>query len=158
MTGKVYLLVDNVRSLYNVGSLFRSADAVGVDKIYLSGYSGVEIINGKTQLHTKLNKTGLEGVNTPWEYVDDPQNLIAKLKQNRVSIYALETTPGSKDYAKIKYNFPLCLIAGHEREGVNQKLLELADNIIKIPMHGKGKSLNVAVAASIALYEIIKYE
>ena len=158
MDNQIFLLVDQVRSLYNVGSIFRIADAVGVEKIYLSGYSGIEIINGKPQLHAKIIKTGLEGVNTSWEYIENPIDFIKKLNIKEIKIYALELTKNSQEYTEIKYCFPLCLIVGHEREGVNKKLLDLSDNVIKIPMYGKGKSLNVAIATAIVLYEIKKYE
>lgn len=158
MKNDVSVLVDQVRSLYNVGSIFRIADAVGATKIYLSGYSGIEVINGKPQLHCKINKTSLEGINTPWEYVEEPVKFIVKLKENKTNIYALELTADSSAYNKIKYRFPLCLIVGHEREGVNNNLLKLADKTIQIPMYGKGKSLNVAVATAVALYQIINNE
>lgn len=158
MINDVSVLVDQVRSLYNVGSIFRVADAVGANKIYLSGYSGVEIINGKPQLHRKINKTGLEGINTPWEYVEDPAKYIAQLKASKVNIYALEITSDSEIYNKVEYRFPLCLIVGHERRGVDNNLLKLADKTIRIPMYGKGKSLNVAVATAVALYQIINNE
>lgn len=158
MKNDVSLLVDHVRSLYNVGSIFRVADAAGANKIYLSGYSGIEIINGQPQLHSKISKTGLEGINTPWEYVEDPVKFIANLKENKINIYALELTADSNVYNKIKYRFPLCLIVGHEREGVNNNLLKLADGTIQIPMYGRGKSLNVAVAAAVTLYEMINNE
>lgn len=158
MKNDVSVLVDQVRSLYNVGAIFRIADAVGASKIYLSGYSGIDVINGKPQLHRKISKTGLEGIDTPWEYVEDPIKFITNLKEIKTNIYALELTADSNVYNTIKYRFPLCLIVGHEREGVNNNLLKLADSKIEIPMHGKGKSLNVAVATAVALYEIINNE
>jgi tRNA G18 (ribose-2'-O)-methylase SpoU len=149
---EVYVLLDSVRSLYNVGSIFRTAEAAGVKKIFLSGISGVERIGDKIFLHPKLRKTALEGLSMDWEYVENPSVKIRELQKTGVQVVSLELTPESKAYNKVSYSFPVCLIVGHEREGVSNKMNELADEKVYIEMSGKGKSLNVSVAAAIELF------
>jgi tRNA G18 (ribose-2'-O)-methylase SpoU len=151
---ELYLLVDNVRSVYNVGSIFRTCGAVGISKIFLSGISGVEKFGQKVRLHPKVLKTALDGANVPWEYCADPVKKLKKLKEMSVEIISLEITDKSQNYTKVKYSTPLCLVVGHERSGVQDSLLKAADKIISIPMMGKGKSLNVSVATGVALFEI----
>ena len=151
---EVYILLDSVRSLYNVGSIFRTADAVGVKKIYLAGISGVEKFGETVKLNPRLAKTALEGLNVPWEYCEDAATKLKGLKKDGVQIVSLELTPKSVDYKSANYKFPLCLVVGHETLGVRDEINELAASIIHIPMLGKGKSLNVSIAAAIALYEI----
>lgn len=148
------ILVDHVRSLYNIGAIFRTADAVGVDKIYLAGYSGTVKYGQRKFLHPKLAKTALAGVNVAWEQIDDPLAKIKDLKKKGFSIICLEQTNQSIDYTLVQYQFPICLVIGHEREGVSQPILDCADFIVELPMRGRGKSLNVASASAVVLYEI----
>lgn len=151
----IYILVDNVRSLHNVGSIFRTAEAVGVKKIFLSGISGIEKFGDTVKLNPRLEKTALEGLNLPWEYSEDALTKLIELKKSGVQIVSLELTPKSVDYRKASYKFPLCLVVGHETLGVSDEINKIADLVIQIPMLGKGKSLNVSVATAIALYQII---
>lgn len=153
---EIYLLINNVRSLYNIGSIFRTADAVGITKIFLGGYSGVAKIGQKTDLHPKLSKTALAGINIDWEHCPNTLTKISELKRNGVKIYSLELTDKAISYDQTKYDFPLCLVVGHERDGVDQEIIEQSDETIYIPMNGAGKSLNVSVATAVAFYEIIK--
>lgn len=153
---EIYLLLDNIRSLYNVGAIFRTADASRVSKIYLSGISGVEKFGTEVRLHPKLHKTALAGIEVPWEYVDEPLLKLKELKKQGVQLVSLEITEKSLDFRKAEYKFPLCLVVGHETLGVNDEINQMADVVIKIPMLGKGTSMNVSVATGIALYEIIK--
>lgn len=150
----VYILLDDVRSAYNVGSIFRTAEAVGVSKILLSGISGVEKFGNSVKLNPRVSKTALEGKSVPWEYTENPIKTLKQLKADGVKIVSLELTPQSQNFNEASYNFPLCLVVGHEREGVKEEINDLADLKIQIPMFGKGKSLNVSVAAAIALYRI----
>lgn len=150
----IYLFLDNIRSAYNVGAIFRTAEAVGVKKIYLAGISGVEKFSDTVKLNPKVEKTALEGINLNWEYVADPLTKLSELKSRGVQIVSLELTPKSIDFRKMNYQFPLCLVVGHERVGVNDKINQIADQVVQIPMKGKGRSLNVAIATAIALYEI----
>lgn len=159
----IFLLVDNVRSIYNVGSLFRLADAVGITKLYLTGYTPYPKWRNDNRpayvaanTDKELRKTGLEGVNNvPWEHYENASKIVAKLKGGGVKIVVIEQLPESQNYLsylkKLK-GVPVCFIVGHEREGVRQELLDQADAAIEIPMFGKGKSLNVAMAATVVLY------
>lgn len=155
MEKEIYLLLDNIRSAYNVGAIFRTAEAVGVKKIYLSGISGVEKFSDTVKLNPKVAKTALEGINVPWEYTENTIEKLNALKNKGVQIVSLELTEKSVDYKKANYKFPLCLVVGHEREGVSSQVNEIADLIIQIPMQGIGKSLNVSVALAVALFNLL---
>jgi len=146
----VYIICDHIRSLYNVGSIFRTADAMGVTKIYLCGITG-------TPLQSGLQKVSLGAENfVAWEYKKSASLLINSLKKQGVKIVALELLAGqSIDLKKFKPQFPLALIVGNEVEGVSKNLLKKADDIVHIPMSGQKESLNVAVAFGIAGYSIM---
>ena len=145
------MICDNIRSLENVGSIFRTADALAVDKVFLCG------ISGKPPSH-KISKTALGAEKTvPWEYHKQTWRLLARLKKQGVFIAALEQTENSISLEKFSPKFPLALVIGHEAKGVSASVLALADAIIEIPMRGQKESLNVAVAFGIVGYEINKY-
>jgi 23S rRNA (guanosine2251-2'-O)-methyltransferase len=150
MPKSFFVVIDNVRSLENVGSVFRTADAMAVDKIYICGIS-------PTPENIKLAKTALGAEKTvAWAYHKQTWRLLEKLKQQGVCIVSLEQVPTSVTLEKFKPKFPLALVVGHEVKGVSPSALKLSDAIIEIPMHGKKESLNVAVAFGIAAYEINK--
>jgi len=143
-----YVLLNNIRSLYNVGSVFRTADGAGVDKIILTGITA-------NPPRKEISKTALGAEDTvPWEYIEYPDDAIKKLKSQGFQIVVLEQTEKSIDYKKAQYTFPVCLVIGHEREGVESEILQQADFIVQIPMHGRKESLNVSVAFGIVAYEI----
>lgn len=145
---KIRLLAHNVRSLWNVGSFFRTGDAFAIEKIYLTGYTG-------TPPRKEITKTALGAEEfVPWERADDPATVVDQLKKDGWSIVALELTDRAVDLQKFKPPEKLCLVVGHELSGVPQEILERADSVIKIPMLGKKESLNVAVAAGIALHHL----
>ncbi|HQK63687.1 MAG TPA: RNA methyltransferase [Candidatus Staskawiczbacteria bacterium] len=145
-----YVICDNIRSLENIGSIFRTADALGVTKIYLCGICG-------TPPNPKISKTALGAEkNIPWEYVKQTGRLIDKLEKQGIETVALEQDKNSIDYAKYRPNFPVALIVGNEVKGVSPKILQKCDKIIELPMVGKKESLNVSVAFGIAGYEIVK--
>lgn len=147
---EIYLIINNVRSAYNVGSIFRTADSAGVTKIYICGIS-------PTPEDAKVLKTSLGAEKSvPWKYCAQARRLLEKLRKAGMQIVALEQSRKSIDYKKFKPKFPLALIAGNEVRGLNKKILSLTDKIIEIPMYGKKESLNVAVAVGIALYKIIE--
>ena len=148
------LILDNIRSLYNVGAIFRIADGAGIDKIYLGGISGWQ----KNGLNPKLKKTALGAEESvAWGHHWQIWRIIDELKKDGFQIVALEQTAKSINYLKFKPKFPLALIIGNEKRGVSPGLLKRADKIIELPMSGKKESLNVAVAAGIAIYELNKY-
>jgi tRNA G18 (ribose-2'-O)-methylase SpoU len=147
----IRVVLDNIRSLNNVGSIFRTSDAAGIEKIYLCG------ITGKPP-RVEIHKAALGAEQSvPWEYFENPVEIIQKLKDEGLQIVILEHTDQPELYHKVKYEFPLCLVVGHEITGVSDEVVELADMAIEIPMFGMKQSLNVAVAYGIAVYEIIRH-
>jgi len=145
-----YVICDNIRSLENIGSIFRTADALKINKIFLCG------ICGKPP-HPKISKSALGSEKSvSWEYYGVGWRLIEKLKKEKVFVVALENTKNSLIYNKFKPKFPLALVIGNEVKGVLPSILKRADKIISLPMFGRKDSLNVAVAFGIAAYEINK--
>ena len=150
MKKEFYVICDNIRSLENVGSIFRTSDALGVTKIYLCG------ITGRPPQH-KISKTALGAEETiPWEYCRQTGRLIDKLKKSRINIIALEQDKKAVEFTKTKFNFPVALILGNEVKGVSKAILKKCDKIIYLPMSGQKESLNVSVAFGVAGYEIIR--
>jgi tRNA G18 (ribose-2'-O)-methylase SpoU len=155
MRKEFYVICDNIRSLENIGSIFRTSDALGVSKIFLCGISG-KLPAWETGLHKKIAKTALGAEKTvPFEYFKDTGRLIDKLKKDKIEIVALEQDKKAVPYDKFKPKFPLALIVGNEVKGVSKKILQKSDKIIFLPMHGKKESLNVSVAFGVAGYNII---
>lgn len=147
----VYILLDSIRSSYNVGSIFRTSDGAMVKKIFLCGYTPFP--PNKEVLKTALGST--ESVE--WEYVKDAKEVVKKLKEEGVTICALELTDNSiPHYEVCNAKFPICLIVGNEIKGVSDELIELCDFSIEIPQYGIKQSLNVAIAYGIAIYECRK--
>lgn len=147
----VYVILNSIRSNYNVGSIFRTSDGAMIEKLYLCGYTPHP--PKKEILKTALGTT--ESVN--WEYVKDPLNVIKELKSKGIKICALELTENSIPYYELtKNDFPLALVVGNEISGVSQDILDHCDFAIEIPQYGIKQSLNVAVAYGIAVYEIRK--
>lgn len=144
----VYVLLDNIRSTYNVGSIFRTSDGAMIQKLYLCGYTPHP--PKKEILKTALGST--ESVE--WKYVKDPREAVLELKSRGVKICALEQTSKSKVYYQLKPEvFPLCLIVGNEISGVSQDLIDLCDFSVEIPQFGIKQSLNVAVAYGVSIFE-----
>jgi len=146
----VYTLVENVRSLFNVGSIFRSADGAGISKLFLTGITA-------QPPHREIRKTALGAEeHVPWEYHADALQLVQRLRQEGVAIVVLEAGETSVAFDTAEYPFPLCLVVGNEFHGVSRPLIEAADLTVAIPMRGVKESLNVGVAFGIAAYEIMK--
>ncbi len=147
---KMILVLDDIRSLNNVGSLFRTCDCLGIGRIYLCG------ITGKPP-HRDIYKTSLGAENSiEWEYYHDIEALLHALKNQNYHIIGLEQTDSSINIC----NFatvakPIALIVGNEVEGVSDKALSLCDTILEIPQFGTKHSFNVAVSAGIALWELV---
>ena len=159
---EIYLILNNIRSAYNVGSIFRTADGAGVSKIYICGITPTPSSRNPSTgsgFSTKVEKTSLGAEKTvPWEYRKQTRKCLLELKNQNLNlkIIALEQSEKSINLFKFKPKFPLALIVGNEVRGINKKILSYADKIIEIPMHGKKESLNVAVATGIALYQLIR--
>jgi len=146
----VSILLDNVRSLYNVGAFFRTADATGCEKLYLCGITGRPPKPG-------IAKTALGSEETvPWEHRADPRELVLHLRQHNHEIAAIETSVHSVDLFDWQPRFPVCILFGHEVEGLGASLLELCDTHVRIPMLGRKHSLNVATAGGVVLYELLR--
>lgn len=145
-----YVLAHNIRSLHNVGSIFRTADALGVGKIFLTGYTGTP----KNPIHAeKISKVAL-GAETwlPWEYHKSPYRLIKKFQEQKIKIIALENNTAARNLRKFKSNRDFVLVLGEETKGIPKKLLKFCDEVVEIPMLGKKESLNVGVAFGIAAF------
>lgn len=146
---RLCLLAHNVRSLWNVGSFFRTSDAFGVEKIYLTGYT-------PTPPRREISKTALGAEEfVPWEHQEDPKDAIDYLKSDGWRIVALEQTGDAVDLESYDPPEKVVLIVGHEVTGVPQEILDLCDDKVHIPMQGKKESLNVSVAAGIALSSLV---
>lgn len=141
-------VLDNIRSLHNVGAIFRTADAAGVGKLYLCGMSG-------TPPRPEIRKAALGAEESvAWEYFKQTREALLQLKGAGYFLLALESTPASIDYRRAAYQFPLALVVGHEYNGIAPETLALCDAAVALPMRGVKISLNVAVAFGIAAYEI----
>ena len=148
-TQEIVVILDNIRSRENVGSIFRTADAAGVTKIFLCGIT-------PTPPHEKISKTALGAeMYVSWEYHKQVWRLLEKLKKEDINIVALEQTKESIDLFKFKPKFPLVLVLGNEVKGLSPQILKYCDKKISIPMYGRKESLNVSVAAGIAIYSIL---
>ena len=158
----VILVLDNIRSLYNVGAILRTADACNVEKVVLCGMTGTDEMKNKTLARLnkslgKIEKTAIGAEKSvKWEY---RQNCYAYVKTMRSShqIISLELTIKAEKYDKTDYQFPLALIVGHELKGVDKNILYISNKIIKLPMLGEKNSLNVSVATGVALYHLLSY-
>ena len=140
------VVLNNIRSLYNVGAIFRTADGAGVEKIWLCGITGCPPNN-------QISKTALGAQeNVPWEYREDTGAVLKEMKAARYQIILLEQTDESLPYQSFQPASPVCLVIGNEIEGVGQNILPLCDRAVEIEMDGVKNSLNVAVAFGIVAY------
>lgn len=152
---KVNLILHNIRSAHNIGSIFRTADAVGVSKIFITGYSPSPLDKfGRSVKEIAKTALGAEK-DIPWEYEKNASKVIKKLKAEKFQIIAIEQSKNSQDYKKVKPKFPVAFILGNEVKGISKPLLESCDVIAEIPMIGNKESLNVAVSAGVALFRIL---
>ncbi len=145
---KIHIVLDNIRSAFNVGSIFRSSDGAGsVEKIYLCG------ITADTD-NPKLEKTALGAMEfVDSQHYDSTQEALEEIKYLKIPTYAVELTDDAKDFQDFEYPNEFALVFGHEKRGVEDDILKMCNEVIFIPMRGKKESLNVANAASIVLYE-----
>jgi tRNA G18 (ribose-2'-O)-methylase SpoU len=146
----VRILLDNVRSMYNVGSFFRTADAAGVEKLYLCGITGYP----PKRAITKTALGAEESV--PWEHTWEPAPLLRAIRESGCEVAAIETSVHAVDLFDWKPRFPVCLVFGHEVDGVQPAVSELCDTHVRIPMLGAKHSLNVATAGGVVVYELLR--
>jgi tRNA G18 (ribose-2'-O)-methylase SpoU len=146
----VSVLLDSVRSLYNVGAFFRTLEAAGGAGLYLAGISA-------SPPHPKLSKTAL-GAETrvSWSRVDDVVEAVRELQRRGVTVAAVETAPRAVDLYDWRPRFPVCVVFGHEVEGLSDAVVEACDVTVRIPMLGVKHSLNVATAGGIVVFELLR--
>lgn len=148
----VCILLDNIRSLHNVGSAFRTADAFRIEKIYLSGITG-------TPPHREIQKTALGATESvPWEYLEDASSIAVRLKQEGYTIAIVEQTTESIPLQTFNPNpaQKYCLVFGNEINGVSESIIELGDIALEIPQEGTKHSLNISVCLGIVSWEIFR--
>ena len=150
----VYIIVDNVLDTYNIGSIFRLADAVAVEKVFLCGET-------ETPPNHRIKKASINTTEwVDWEYAATTLGAIEKLRAEvpGVQIVAVELDEKSVPYDQIEYHFPVALIVGHETHGVSPEVLAASDVIAEMPMWGVNISLNVMVSLGVMLYEVMKHD
>jgi 23S rRNA (guanosine2251-2'-O)-methyltransferase len=146
----VTIILDNVLDTYNVGSIFRLADAIAAEKVILCGAT-------LTPPNSRIKKASINTTGwVNWEYAENTIDAVKKLKEQGVKIIAVEQDKRSMPFNEADYNFPLAIVVGNETSGVSKEVLDAADMIVEMPMWGINKSLNVMVSAGIILYEIMK--
>lgn len=151
---EIILIIHNVRSAYNVGSMFRTAETAGVSKIYLTGYTP-QPIDRFGRPRGDITKTALGAEKTiPWEHYTGISQLINNLKKESFFVIALEQSPKAVDYKKARPKQKTALIVGNEVRGLSKAILNKCDVVTQIPMKGKKESLNVSVALGIALFRM----
>ncbi len=148
-TKELVLVLDNIRSMYNVGAIFRLSEGLGVSKIYLCGIT-------PRPPRAQIHKTALGAESeVPWEHYESAAKLIQQLQRD-YTIAVLELTPDAISLDHYHLTSPLALVVGHETEGVGQEWLKAAQVHLKIPMHGQVHSLNVATATAIAVWHLLQ--
>lgn len=152
------VIAHNIRSAHNIGSIFRTSDGAGVERIFLTGYTptpATEQTVYLTRSHKDLAKTALGAEKSiPWEQSEDIGSVLVRLKSEGYELVALEQSERSVDYREYRPKGKVALIVGNEVEGVDAESMEQADVILEIPMRGQKNSLNVSVAFGIAVFEI----
>lgn len=147
----VVVVLDNIRSFSNVGSIFRTADAFSIEAIHLCGITG-------QPPHREINKTALGATETvSWKYFETVSQSLIYLQQHHYNIIAVEQTTKSVPLSEIQWPESLALVFGNEVEGVSYEALNLCNNCIEIPQNGTKHSLNVAVCAGIVLWDAFEH-
>ena len=151
----VIVVLDDVRSAHNVGLVFRLCDCVNVQALWLTGITAWPGVSEHAT--NRIAKTGVGGSiqALPWAHHDDPVPAVRRLKDAGWRVVVLEQGEGSVPWRQVDYATPLVLVFGHERDGVRDGLLDLADEVAELPVRGVTNSLNVALCASAVLYEVL---
>lgn len=148
----IYIVLDNVLDTYNIGSIFRLADAVAAKRVFLCG-------GAATPPNPRIKKASVNTTEwVEWEYFETAIGAIGEIKKKvpNIQIIAIEQSHKSTQYDKFEYKLPICLVVGHESDGVSKEVLETADAIVELPMFGVNISLNVMVSLGIVLYQILE--
>ncbi len=149
---EIYIILDNVLDTYNVGAVFRLADAVAAKKIFLCGYT-------ETPPNTRIKKSSINTTElTEWQHFDKTADAILSLKSevSGLKVIAIELAPNSIPYTEANYSFPIALIIGNETHGISKDVLKLCDQIVELPMFGINVSLNTMVSLAIVLYKSLE--
>lgn len=147
----IYLVLDNIIDTYNIGSLFRLADAIGVTKLYICGASEYP---PSSRIHKAA--VGTEAW-VPWEKVDTTIDIVKKLKKEGVQVIAVEQDSRSISYKDFRPKFPVAIVVGNETTGVAKEVLDEADLIVELPMIGINKSFNVWGSAAVIAYKVLEF-
>lgn len=159
---RVILIAHNVRSCHNIGSMLRTAEGLGVEKVYLTGYTPYPLSEHDTRmphiarkLDTQIHKTALDAERlVTWEHREDVFDLIHELRDEGYQVVGLEQNEKSVELATFRPDEKVALIGGREVEGVEPEVLAQCDAVVEIPMRGQKESFNVSVAAAMALYHL----
>ncbi len=149
---EIYIILDDIWDTYNIGSIFRLADAVGAKKIYLCRGS-------ETPPNTRIQKASVGTWQwVEWEYFEKTTDAIENLKKENtnIKIIGVELDDKAIDYTKADYSLPVALVVGHESDGISKEVLTMCDEIVELPQLGINKSLNVMVSLGIVLYEVLE--
>lgn len=158
MQHDIRILLHNIRSAHNVGSIFRTSDAIGVSHVYLSGYTPLPLDKFGRPVK-EIAKTALGGEKTiPWEQIKNPANLLKKMKAEGYTVVAIEQDARAIDYKTFHPKEKTLVLVGNEVLGLSSAMKRHSDAIIEIPMVGKKESLNVSVAYGIAMFRIFDCE
>jgi len=148
----IYIILDNVMDTYNIGSIFRLADAVSAEKVILCGET-------ETPPHTRIKKASINTTEwVAWEYAETAVEAINNLQLtvNNLRVIVIEQDKKSIPYDKANYKLPIALVVGNETTGASKEVLEMSDQIVEIPMRGVNKSLNVVVSLGIVLFKVME--
>ena len=153
---ELVLVLHNIRSIHNVGSILRTAECAGVQRVFLCGHTPAPLDRfGRKRNDLAKVALGAEDL-VEWKQYDSTQGAIAELKKEGFHIVALEQHPSSVPYITCKPTGPTALVLGEEVHGIKKEVLDLCDTIIEIPMRGKKESLNVSVAAGISIFRLVE--
>jgi 23S rRNA (guanosine2251-2'-O)-methyltransferase len=161
----IVVVCDNIRSLENVGLIFRLCDALRVEKLYLCGITGYPKIENdprrfalQERANRMIKRTAIKTIDlVPWEHIDKTIDIVKELKQKGYEVISIEQTKQSIDYTKTDAHFPIALVVGHERDGITDDVLKESDVVVQIPMYGIGNNLNVATALAVVGFEMIHH-
>ena len=148
----IYIILDNVLDTYNIGAIFRLADAVAVERVIICGES-------ETPPHTRIKKASINTTEwVKWEYKESALKAIEDLRKEvpGVQIVSVELDKNAVPFDKAEYKFPVALVVGHESSGVSEDAMKASDMLVELPMYGVNKSLNVMVSLGIVLYEVVR--
>ncbi len=149
----VYIILDNVLDTYNIGAIFRLAEAVAAEELIICGES-------ETPPNSRIRKASINTTEwVKWSYAETTVEAIKnlKLKVKNLSVYAIEQDARSVPYDSVDYTFPVALVVGHETDGVSKEVLDIVDGIVEIPMWGINISLNVMVSLGIVVFEVMSH-